>query len=1486
MGGGGKGGTSTSTVSIPPEVLARYNAVNARAEEAAKKPFQAYGGEFVAPLTDVQQQGISQTQQYSQAAQPYYTRAAGMTEDAVRSSQPLTAEQIQQYQNPHIQSVVDPTLKALQQQQAIDRNTQTAQAIRSGGFGGTGTERQRAMTAGQQELAQAQAISPLYADAYKNALATAQQQQQLRVGTGMQGAQQYAGIGTGAQQAGLQGAQATIGAGTLGQQTQQAFDTAKYQQFLQERGYDFQTAQFLANIAEGTGALSGSTTTNQQPTSFFSDERLKHDIKKIGKTNDGQPIYSFKYNGDDRTQIGLLAQEVEKKHPEAVGLSGGYKTVDYAKATAGSRTARAFGGLVPESMGGAVYEPGNYSRGGFAYGGDPEDLKAILAQQQKSFGPFSGGGLYGASAQQDPHGAAPGYVPKASLHVPKLTTSSYQPRQQQGEFQSALQGINAAGSTAETLGKGWDLAKRGAVGAAATKDTPASSGLMGYGGKYGATAPDANSGGTNIKIDETGTLRSAPEGTVRPADVYKGPQIKTEGIDEVIDPNLDLTAFSIPAAHGGGIMPRHGYSKGGNPYSLEPDFSGGYMGMVDEEPQSPTVLKGQQDAMRSGQLATKAPPNGGSNALGSASQIYSAGKAGKAGLEGAKSLFGADKIGTSTMLGANGAPVTSAAEIGPFLSQATPAVQAAAAAPIAEGAGAAAAGAGAAEAAGLGAAAAEGAGIMGTLGTAAGTIGESLLAILPFFSDARLKDNIKQVGKTFDGQNIYSYDMGDGRTQMGLLAQEVLHHKPEAVGKDQGYLTVDYRKATEDSAPHRASGGVVPRQAFGGNDPGGAVQPAPVDANGVPGPKDVYNHLISQGADPNTALMLTGAAASESNFNPTAPHDYDQNGVPAGYGMFGHQGPRLAAMRQATGAEKPNWKQQATFALTEAQDPRYRDLLANAKTPEDFARVQMHFERPKGYTPDKPEAGHNWSGRVAHIAALQPLTAGQDVNWPTGAPKQQPQQAYPFQQQIEGGFGKAKAMADSLAPTDYQGKERKGGMGEFLTSKDFVIPLLTGLGTMASSPSRYLGAAILQGLGGGAQAYANLQKQQADIGQTLATTGQTGMQTEGLRQDMVTGSFKVQSDGRATVTYRAPDGSIKLMYAAEFFALPADKRPRLDPVSEKESQEYARAKGLVTTPAPAPAPTAGGLGAGKDVVAPPSGAVTTPPPAGEVTPPPPAGGPSETPQIPGVVVNPDHLNQIQERAKTLENQGNAVISAQPRAKAYDEQAALATAAQAQRPQMMSFAGALAALPRGQSALTSGKQQEVLQPLVAVLNGLAGTVGLPNFVNAQALANSEEVKKSVNLMAQQAAKGGNQASYSALSEIMSSIPSNLNSPEAQAKLLADILTVQQREIDKDKYFALVRKQAEGPNGIYSRGVLGTGADAERAFNDSNAAKIAQEKQQLTRMFNEQAKGHTENGRPVSVMEYLAKNAGTLSEKQRAAIENNYGKGILRYFGAGN
>ena len=124
-------------------------------------------------------------------------------------------------------------------------------------------------------------------------------------------------LGAGAQAAGLAGAQAQLGAGTLGQQTTQAGDTALYNQFQQQQAYPFQVSQFLANIAEGTGALSGSSTTGTSPMPIFSDRRLKEDIKRVGTADNGLPIYKFKYKGDhsEQTHVGFMADEVEKVHP-------------------------------------------------------------------------------------------------------------------------------------------------------------------------------------------------------------------------------------------------------------------------------------------------------------------------------------------------------------------------------------------------------------------------------------------------------------------------------------------------------------------------------------------------------------------------------------------------------------------------------------------------------------------------------------------------------------------------------------------------------------------------------------------------------------------------------------------------------------------------------------------------------------------------------------------------------------------------------------------------------------------------------------------------------------------------------------------------------------------------------------------------------------------------------------------------------------------
>lgn len=73
---------------------------------------------------------------------------------------------------------------------------------------------------------------------------------------------------------------------------------------------------------------------------------------------------------------------------------------------------------------------------------------------------------------------------------------------------------------------------------------------------------------------------------------------------------------------------------------------------------------------------------------------------------------------------------------------------------------------------------------------------------LAMFSDVRLKENIRPVGKLDNGLTVYCFNFAGSKvSQLGLLAQEVAEVKPEAVFRDEnGYLMVCYDLAVENIA--------------------------------------------------------------------------------------------------------------------------------------------------------------------------------------------------------------------------------------------------------------------------------------------------------------------------------------------------------------------------------------------------------------------------------------------------------------------------------------------------------------------------------------------------------------------------------------------------------------------------------------------------------------------------------------------------------------
>lgn len=110
-------------------------------------------------------------------------------------------------------------------------------------------------------------------------------------------------------------------------------------------GTQTSTPSLMSGIGTGLGMLGTGLqmapslgTAASSLLAMFSDERLKTDIAPVGKLNDGQNVYSYRYKGDATPRIGLMAQEVRKHRPEAVVKHpSGFLMVDYDAATKGAR---------------------------------------------------------------------------------------------------------------------------------------------------------------------------------------------------------------------------------------------------------------------------------------------------------------------------------------------------------------------------------------------------------------------------------------------------------------------------------------------------------------------------------------------------------------------------------------------------------------------------------------------------------------------------------------------------------------------------------------------------------------------------------------------------------------------------------------------------------------------------------------------------------------------------------------------------------------------------------------------------------------------------------------------------------------------------------------------------------------------------------------------------------------------------------------------
>lgn len=327
-----------------------------RAQGVAATPYQAYTGQLSAPINAQQNLGVAGINSNASFASPYIQQAAGQ---AGASSAPITAQTIQGYQSPYTQQVIDATTAQMGHDNSVAHAQLTGNQIAQGALGGNATGVARGILSGQQGRTMASTVAGLYDQSYKQALGAAQNQQQ----TGLAGANALANYGISGQNAALSGATAQVGAGSMMQTAEQAALDRQYGQYAQAQAFPYQQTQWLAGLGTGVGSnlggVSSGSQTGPQPNQtaqwlglglsaagMLSDRNAKRNIERIGAMNDGTPIYRFQYKGDDQWHIGPMAQDVEKRNPDAVSRGvDGMRYVDMHEAAEGSVERAAGGGV-------------------------------------------------------------------------------------------------------------------------------------------------------------------------------------------------------------------------------------------------------------------------------------------------------------------------------------------------------------------------------------------------------------------------------------------------------------------------------------------------------------------------------------------------------------------------------------------------------------------------------------------------------------------------------------------------------------------------------------------------------------------------------------------------------------------------------------------------------------------------------------------------------------------------------------------------------------------------------------------------------------------------------------------------------------------------------------------------------------------------------------------------------------------------------------
>lgn len=667
MGGSQK---QNSAQSYSPYALSAFQDVLSQAQNVAGSTnYNPATAIRVADLSPQQMQGFGGISALQGKYDPTMAQAMN-TAGSVASG--VNPSAISSWMNPYQQNVINATMANAQQQQGQTMANVVGNQIAQNAYGGDRAQLQKALTAGQFALANNQTIAGLEQQGYNQAVSNAMANNAQM----LQGAYGLGNLAQAGQGMDLGQLSALIGAGQAQQQQQQNVYNAASQNASAQTMWPLQMTQWLANITGGIGSAMGGTTygsseTTQNPgvlqwmgaigagASAMSDERLKENKRVVGKTFDGQPIYSYNFKGDNVTHLGLLAQEVEKSHPEAVGERDGWKTVNYDEATKDSAERGSFAN-------------GGMADGGFAsgFGGGSDPWSSLLSRPMQYGAPQTANVLHapqgeigGNFGQYQKSGEAAGKGLKAGWDKAKKLFDQ-PPSSSQGVDAGASSSAapDAASSTPETPSEdilstfGFDMANGGFPGgddawgsmlsqpmhfSAPQQPSAPQPAPVDFGDSSGKKK-ESGGGGPKGQFDKLQKMMHQPgsqggSGAAQPAGTQgTGPNsINSTGWQSFFDPNFGAPGSAVAGQPAAGLA-----GEGAAGAATSGGEAAGAAGAAGEGAAGAAGAAGE-GAAAAGEAAAGAGAGAGAAAEGAGAAAAGAGEAAAGGAEGIGSAIGA-----------------------------------------------------------------------------------------------------------------------------------------------------------------------------------------------------------------------------------------------------------------------------------------------------------------------------------------------------------------------------------------------------------------------------------------------------------------------------------------------------------------------------------------------------------------------------------------------------------------------------------------------------------------------------------------------------------------------------------------------------------------------------------------------------------------------------------------------------------------------------